>query len=415
MGSMQQLEIATLNSLAAQISELAAKMTKQLEADNVPPVTLEADSPINYERLPGDLFMTRQLLEDALKDMWIISQGPSSSVFNYVHMAIPDAACLNILNQFDFWKAVPVDGEATFDDIAKYTKLPLEVVDRVIDHAVTMRFFAKISPTATSIKHTSRSAALAKDPGLSALVQTVLDETGPPMLLLPEALRRYSQGKPEITKDMKETAFKLCYSGGAWGDYENSWDFIEKDGEGEKKGWRQRNFVKFMAYIKDLFQTESIVLDAIDWNAAGDATVVDVSILKNSFTSPLTPTSSAAQPATTTPSSQPDSPTSRSSSKTSPKSPPSSIKSSPPTSDPAYPSAHTTSSTHSLYRQISTSSSGSCTTGLMPSQSRFCKRYALHSSPARGFSSSTTWASRNRVRKSCRGVSKALALRPISG
>jgi hypothetical protein len=28
-----------------------------------------------------------------------------------------------------------------------------------------------------------------------------------------------------------------------------------------------------------LFQTESIVLDAIDWKAAGDATVVDVSIL----------------------------------------------------------------------------------------------------------------------------------------
>jgi hypothetical protein len=285
MGSIQQREIATLNSLAAQISELAAKMTKQLEADNVPPVTLEADSPINYERLPGDLFMTRQLLEDALKDMWILSQGPSSSVFNYVHMAIPDAACLNILNQFDFWKAVPVDREATFEEIAKYTKLPLEVVSRVIDHAVTMRFFAKPSPTATSVKHTSRSAALAKDPGLSALVQTVLDETGPPMLLLPEVLRRYSQGKPELTKDMKETAFKLCHSGGAWGDYENSWDFIEKDGEGEKKGWRQRNFVKFMAYIKDLFHTESIVLDAVDWKAAGDATVVEVSILEISLVS----------------------------------------------------------------------------------------------------------------------------------
>jgi hypothetical protein len=279
MSSTQQREIATLNSLAAQISELAARMTKQLETDNVLPVTLEADSPINYERLSGDLFMTRQLLEDALKDMWILSQGPSSSVFNYVHMAIPDTACLNILNQFDFWKAVPVDGEATFEEIAKQTKLPLDVVSRVINHAVTMRFFVKPSPTATSVKHTSRSAALAKDPGLSALVQTVLDETGPPMLLLPEALRRYSQGKPEMTKDVKETAFKLCHSGGAWGNYENSWDFIENDGEGEKKGWRQRNFVKFMAYIKDLFQTESIVLNAVDWKAASNVIVVDVSSL----------------------------------------------------------------------------------------------------------------------------------------
>ncbi|KAI4696203.1 uncharacterized protein J4E88_000375 [Alternaria novae-zelandiae] len=276
MGSIQQHEIATLNSLAAQISELAAKMTKQLEAENVTPITLEADSPIKYEKLPGDVFMTRQLLEDALKDMWILSQGPSESVFNYVHMAVPDTACLNILNQFDFWGAVPVDGEATFEEISRHTKLPLEVVSRVIDHAVTMRFFAKDSPAATTVRHTSRSAALAKDPGLSALVQTVLDETGPPMLLLPEALRRFSQGKAEPSKDIKETAFRLCHSGGAWGDYDNSWDFIENDGEGEKKGWRQRNFVKFMAYIKDLFHTENIILNAVDWEAAGEATVVDI-------------------------------------------------------------------------------------------------------------------------------------------
>jgi hypothetical protein len=285
MGSIQEREIATLNSLADQIKELAAKMTKQLEAEKVPPITLEADSPTKYERLPGDLFFLRQQLEDALKDMWILSQGPSESVFNYVHMAIPDASCLNILNQFDFWNAVPVGGEASFEEIAKHVQLPVEVVSRVLEHATTMRFFVKSSPTATSVKHTSRSAALAKDSGLVALVQMVLDETGPPMLVLPEALRKFSQGKTEITKNMKETAFKLCHSGGIWGDFENSWDFIENDGvaEGEaghdkkSKGWRQRNFVKFMAYIKDLFHTENLLINAVDWAGAGDATVVDVS------------------------------------------------------------------------------------------------------------------------------------------
>jgi hypothetical protein len=287
MGStQQQKEIATLNSLADQIKELAAKMTKQLEDENMPPITLEADSPTKYERLPGDMFMTRQLLEDALKDMWILSQGPSESVFNYVHMAIPDASCLNILNQFDFWNAVPVAGEASFEQIAKHVQLPVDVVSRVLEHAVTMRFFTKSSPIATSVRHTSRSAALAKDAGLVALVQMVLDETGPPMFVLPEALRKYSQGKTELTKNMKETAFKLCHSGGVWGNFENSWDFIENDGiaegqvgsEKKSKGWRQRNFVKFMAYIRDLFNTEEILYNAVDWAGAGDVTVVDVSI-----------------------------------------------------------------------------------------------------------------------------------------
>ena len=196
---------------------------------------------------------------------------------------MPDIATLNVLNQFDFWSAVPVDGTATHEQIAKHTSLPVEVVQRTLDHAVTMRYFARPEPTSTSVKHTSRSAALAKDAGLKALVQMVLDETSPPMMLLPEALRRFAVGKEEISRVQKETAFSLCHSGGIWGEYDNTWDFIENDGEGEKKGWRQRNFIKFMAYIKDLFKTESIVLDAIDWKAAGNATVVDVSILHPYF------------------------------------------------------------------------------------------------------------------------------------
>ena len=79
-------QVATLNSLAAKISELAAALSKQIEDNNIKPVTLEADSPIKYEKITGDMFVTRQALEDSLKDMWILSQGPSDSVFNYCHM-----------------------------------------------------------------------------------------------------------------------------------------------------------------------------------------------------------------------------------------------------------------------------------------------------------------------------------------
>lgn len=190
---------------------------------------------------------------------------------------MPDIATLNVLNQFDFWNAVPLDQTATFEQVAKHTNLPVEIVQRTLDHAITMRYFKRPEPTSSSVQHTSRSAALAKDPGLVALVQMVLDETSPPMMMLPEALRQFAVGKSEISRNQKETAFRLCHSGGIWGDYNNTWDFLENDGEGEQKGWRQRNFIKFMAYIKDLFRTESIVLDAIDWKAAGDATVVDVS------------------------------------------------------------------------------------------------------------------------------------------
>lgn len=98
------------------------------------------------------------------------------------------------------------------------------------------------------------------------------------MMVLNEALDRYSRGKPELTQEMSETAFALLHSGGELsGKHRNSWDFLENDGIGEKKGWRQKSFVEFMSYIKEIFQLEGVVLDAFDWKAAGNTTLVDVS------------------------------------------------------------------------------------------------------------------------------------------
>lgn len=85
MGSISQQSPETLLSVAAKITEYAQQLTKELEAGKVTPVTLEADSPIKYESLPGNSFFIRQQLEDALKDMYILSQGPSESTFNYCH------------------------------------------------------------------------------------------------------------------------------------------------------------------------------------------------------------------------------------------------------------------------------------------------------------------------------------------
>lgn len=192
---------------------------------------------------------------------------------------MPDAAALNILNYFDFWSAVPLNGSASYTTIAEHTKLPQEVVQRILDHAMTLRIFAETEPRnpSSQIRHTSRSAALAKNPGLRALVSTVLDDAGPPMTIMTETLRRYSRGKPSMTQDMSQTSFALFHSGGVYGKYANSWEFIENDGEGENKGWRQRTFTEFMSYIKDIFRLEAVVEKAIDWKAAGKASVVDVS------------------------------------------------------------------------------------------------------------------------------------------
>ncbi|KAL3959287.1 sterigmatocystin 8-O-methyltransferase [Purpureocillium lilacinum] len=280
----QPKEAPTLNVLAAKISDLTAKFSTFLKDNEIPEPTFAADSPTSYTGLTAESFMLRQALFDSLMDLIYLTQGPSESIFNYVHTSMPDAATLNILNHFDFWAAVPLDGSASYDDIAAHTALPVEVVRRVIDHGTTLRFFTTVTATApnggadpeTRIQHTSRSAALAKNSGLRALVSTLLDDAGPPMTLVPQALREYSLGKGQLTTDMNETAFALFHRSGVFGRYATSWELLENDGEGERKGWRQRNFVEFMRYLKDIFQLEKVMLECYDWKAAGKISVVDI-------------------------------------------------------------------------------------------------------------------------------------------
>lgn len=75
----------TLNGLAARITELSETLTKFLQEKNVPAPTFAADSPTSYVNLTPEIFMIRHWLLDALNDMWYLTQGPSESIFNYVH------------------------------------------------------------------------------------------------------------------------------------------------------------------------------------------------------------------------------------------------------------------------------------------------------------------------------------------
>ncbi|KAL8365405.1 hypothetical protein RB595_004283 [Gaeumannomyces hyphopodioides] len=187
---------------------------------------------------------------------------------------------MNTLNYFDFWSAVPLNGTSSSTEISHHTGLPKEVVERVLDHATTLRLFsyADGAHLGGPVCHTARSAAMAQSPGLRALVSTVLDEAGAPMMVMHEALDKYSRGREDLTQNPTETSFAHLHSkGGGRARYANSWDMLENDGEGDRKGWRHKNFVEFMRYLKDIFRFDDVVAAALDWAALGSgARVVDV-------------------------------------------------------------------------------------------------------------------------------------------
>lgn len=75
----------SINGLAAQISELAGGFTKSLAEASVAEPNFTAASPTSYENLTGNMFLRRQELLDKITDLWYLVQGPSESIFNYVH------------------------------------------------------------------------------------------------------------------------------------------------------------------------------------------------------------------------------------------------------------------------------------------------------------------------------------------
>ncbi|KAF1733900.1 O-methyltransferase bik3 [Beauveria bassiana] len=268
----------SINGLAAQISELANGFTKTLADAKVPEPNFTAQSPTSYEGLTGDMFLRRQELLDKITDLWYLVQGPSESIFNYVHTCVPDIMALNLMNHFDFWSAVPLEGSASISDIAKHTNLPEEVAKRVVEHGLTLRLFSPEGDYRVTgrVQHSCRSAALVKSTGLRALVSTVIDDAGAPMLAINKALELHARGQPALTKDMTKTAFALHQKGATIGNYTTSWEYIENDGEGDRKGWRQRNFVEFMRYLKEIFRLEAVLESSFDWKALGKSSIVDI-------------------------------------------------------------------------------------------------------------------------------------------
>jgi hypothetical protein len=169
---------------------------------------------------------------------------------------------------------VPLNGSASYSDIAEYVKLPEDVVARILQHSTNLRLFAETEPgkRSTRIQHSSRSAAVAKNSGLKSLIHAVLDDAGPPTTVLHEALQRYSHGKSELTQEQKESAFALLHSGGAYSGHTNYFEYQESG-----NGWRSKSYTKFMGYLKEIFHMENLVMDLKDWKAVGKASVVDVS------------------------------------------------------------------------------------------------------------------------------------------
>lgn len=189
-----------------------------------------------------------------------------------------DHSVLNVLNQFNFWDAVPLRGSASYGDIASKVKLSETMVQRLLRHAMTRHIFAEMAPGSGKIVHTCMSAAPVKNPLLRSWIEHNLGQAAPASLNLADALKRYGESDEPFESASAYTYFRDSK------EIKTIFDWFDVDGEGERKGWRARRFGEAMAHItSDPATNIKFIHDCYDWDGLGEAIVVDVSFRSSQF------------------------------------------------------------------------------------------------------------------------------------
>ncbi|KAK1770138.1 O-methyltransferase-domain-containing protein [Phialemonium atrogriseum] len=274
----------TLGSLAAKVAELTSTITNYLSSEGLPQPSFAADAPAQYPAVP-EVTQPRLKLIQSLSDMLHLALGGRDYIFTQSISAQHDMAILDVLNQFDFWSAVPLSGSVTQAEVAARTGLPEDLVRRFLRHAATMRLFALVpagdGDGSGRVAHTAASAFVARSPAHRGWIAHHLEESRVACTRLPDALRRFSVGRAGAAQELGETAFALAFGGGE-GDGAGTgvtfWDFIREDGEGERKGFRTGRFAQAMQAGRGSSGVDfgGLLRGGFDWEGLGEGTVVDV-------------------------------------------------------------------------------------------------------------------------------------------
>ncbi|KAJ4161734.1 hypothetical protein NW765_009819 [Fusarium oxysporum] len=131
----------SLTGLAEAASQAATALAVKLEKGGYSAPSFEQDGLADYPKDPEIIGLRMQLL-DATTDLYRLALGPTDSSFMGPLLEFHDASVTNILNQFNFWNAVPIGGSATYAEITARVHLPESIVRRVLKYAISIRIFA---------------------------------------------------------------------------------------------------------------------------------------------------------------------------------------------------------------------------------------------------------------------------------
>jgi hypothetical protein len=195
-----------------------------------------------------------------------------------------DQAVLNTLNQFNFWDAIPLEGSATYEQIAAKVGLNESIVRRLLRYAMTNRIFAETAPGSDNIVHTSLSVVCVHQPNTRSWIGHNLEEFAPASVYLPDSLRKWGRGAIE-DGDPSHSPLGLAFMQES--NAKDFWEFAATDKDDERglpAGYRVQRFSEAMSCAT---QDPGFDIGAIhkmyEWDRLSNgATLVDVGFTSQS-------------------------------------------------------------------------------------------------------------------------------------
>ncbi|KAL7943599.1 O-methyltransferase domain-containing protein [Trichoderma barbatum] len=264
----------TLEGLAVRVLNLTTALTTALQEHNSPQPSFSRDAPDFLSPAPEVQGPRLQLVETLTK-MLHLATGPTEYLIQQCLFPNADGLIIDFLNRFDIWHLVPLNGSASYSEIATAIQLPEETVRRFLKQALTMFFFLEESPGSGRILHSAASAYIARDAARSAFIGHCMEDVRPAAAVGVDALQKYYVGRKEHSEDQEHCPAYLASDKGKVRGM-SYWEFADTYEEpGKPKGYRAERFALAM---KALSQTQltAQVLETFDWESLGDATIVDV-------------------------------------------------------------------------------------------------------------------------------------------
>lgn len=158
---------------------------------------------------------------------------------------------------------IPIDECVPFADVAFLASVPETQLRRVARMMATTGFFCE--PRSDHIAHTPLSAAFVSDPGLFDAALFLSNTVAPAALHMPQATKQFPNSeRPE------ESAYNIDVS-------------ASRSSPESRERWPQleAQWPTYLHYgTKNEASSIKDVLTRVDWKALGNATVVDVSIIR---------------------------------------------------------------------------------------------------------------------------------------